>query len=158
MTILSIRNQVLLYTTLLSSLSFFCLIKPEVILQQGTILLLADAMEIPNYPYTANSLAPAGFVLAVLTLVYFVILVRNDMAFLSALAPLRFIMSFAICGWSYFSSNIRTGNSLIFTFGFGDMIFQYWMVCHGCMELMYSTRLLDKAQAQGAQLESIIPA
>lgn len=124
MAIISVRSQLLIYTTMLSSLSFFCLFKPTVITKQGTILLLSDALELTRYPYTPKSLAPTGLLLAVLALVYFTILARNDMAFLSALSPFRFIMSFAICGWSYFSKDIQIGNSLVFSLAFGDLIFQ----------------------------------
>lgn len=126
MAIISVRNQLLLYTTLLSSLSFFCLFKPTVITKQGTILLLSDALELTRYPFTPKSLAPAGLLFAVLALVYFTILVRNDMAFLSALSLFRFILSFSICGWSYTSTDIQIGNSLVFSLAFGDLIFQVW--------------------------------
>lgn len=124
MVLLSIQNQVLVYTTLLSSLSYFCIFSPTVILKQGTILLLSDAMEMIQYPYTAKSLAPAGFLLAVLALIYLTIYLRDDMGFLSTLSLLRFCMSFGVAIWSYLSSSIQVGNSLVFSFAFGDMIFQ----------------------------------
>lgn len=124
MVLLSIKNQVLIYTTLLSSISFFCVYRPSTILKQGTILLLSDALDLRHYPYNAQSLVPTGFAIAILALVYFTIYVRNDMAFLSAIAPLRFIMSSAICGWSYLSDSAPIGNSLVFSFAFADMVFQ----------------------------------
>lgn len=127
MVLLSIQNQVLIYTTLLSSLSYFCIFKPSVILKQGTILLLGDAMELIQYPYTAKSLAPAGFLFAVLAVIYLTIYLRDDMGFLSALSLLRFCMSFAIAIWSYMSGSIQVGNSLVFSFAFGDMVFQVSM-------------------------------
>lgn len=124
MAIISVRSQLLIYTTLLSSLSFFCLFRPTVITKQGTILLLSDALELTRYPYTPKSLAPTGLLFAILALVYFTILVRNDMAFLNAISPLRFMLSFGICAWSYFSTDIQIGNSLVFSIAFGDVIFQ----------------------------------
>lgn len=124
MAILAVRQQLLIYTTLLSSLSFFCLFSPAKILKQGTLLLIGDAMELRHYPYTAHSLAPAGFVLAVLALIYLTIYIRNDMGFLNAITSLRFLGAALICGWSYFSNKPPIGNSLIFSFAFGDLIFQ----------------------------------
>lgn len=81
-------------------------------------------MELRHYPYTAHSLAPTGFVLAVLALIYLTIYIRNDMGFLNAITSLRFLGSACICGWSYFSKNPPIGNSLVFSFAFGDLIFQ----------------------------------
>ena len=124
MVLLAIRSQVLIYTTLLSSLSFFCIFKPSIIVNQGTVMLLSDALDLPYYPYSAKTLAPAGLLLAVLSLMYFVIYVRDDMALLSVLAPMRFLMSTAICGWGYFTKDTQLGNGLVFGLAFGDVVFQ----------------------------------
>ena len=86
--------------------------------------MLSDALELPRYPFMAKSLAPAGLLLAVLALIYFIIYVRQDTGFLNVLTPLRFLMSSAFCVWSYYTSNPAVGNGLVFAFAFGDMIFQ----------------------------------
>ena len=124
MVLLAVKTQLLLYTTLLSSLSFFCVFKPSVIVNQGTFMLLSDALDLPYYPFTASSLAPAGLLMGILSLIYFVVYIRDDMALLSVLAPLRFIMSTIICGWGYYTKDKQLGNGVVFGLAFGDVVFQ----------------------------------
>lgn len=141
MVLLSVRNQLLIYTTLLTSLSFFCIFRPTTIVKQGTIMLLRDALELTDYPFTPKSLASTGLVLATLAIVYFTIYVRNDMAFLNAICPLRFLLSFGICGWSYLSKDIQIGNALVFSFAFGDVVFQVSTRARSCWHPLMSSSI-----------------
>ncbi|ORY87610.1 increased loss of mitochondrial DNA protein 1 [Protomyces lactucae-debilis] len=127
MVMLSVQNLVLVYTTMLSSLAGFCIYDPRIILKQGTVQLIADAMQIPHYPYPPESLSIAGLLLFFQAWIYLTIYVRNDIGLLAALTPLRFLFSFALCGWSYLTSNLAVGNALVFSAAFGDLIFQFWL-------------------------------
>jgi hypothetical protein len=127
MVMLSVRNLVLVYSSALTSLAAICIFNPNLILKQGTVQLLGDAMGIRHYPFPPDTLAPAGLLLFLQAFIYLAIYARNDIGLLSAITPLRFLLSFAACGWSYMSEHIAVGNALVFSAGFGDLIFQFWL-------------------------------
>ncbi len=125
--ILSIQKQLLVYISVLVSLAYTCLFRPSLLLSQGTLMLLGDAMELPHYPSSSSSLGPAGVLLLFLALFYGVIYGRNDVLFLRAIAPLRVGLSMAVVVTSYLSTRKEIGNSLIFGMAFGELIWAFWM-------------------------------
>ncbi|KAG4300936.1 hypothetical protein PCANB_002738 [Pneumocystis canis] len=115
------------YLVILFTLSFISILRPTLILEQGLIYVMGDAMNLARPENNPTTIVMGGILLFQLFFLYFFALLKTNLMFFKDLAPFKTTQAFLLVLWIYFSNNPIISNGLTFTFAFFDLIWQFWI-------------------------------
>ncbi|KAK9380887.1 increased loss of mitochondrial DNA protein 1 [Kockiozyma suomiensis] len=129
--ILSTRNICMVHFTLLNAICYKLLTAPADISGHGLVFILGRAMRLPDAQFSKDdpAIGLVVIVLMQLSIVDIAAYIDPSISFLSIAVPFRLTLSFIVSGVGYFSQgeNIALSNSVVFTFSFLEVIFQFWL-------------------------------
>lgn len=111
----------------LVTISYLLVKDPEFLGNLGFVLLLGQAMEVPYAKLDkANPLVgAAAVVFASLALSDLIPLMADNIAYFETVVPTRLTMYFGIAAYSYLDNKSAVSNSLIFTYAFFEIWFNF---------------------------------